>query len=211
MSKKNVGLFFGSFDPFHIGHILVSRYAYELCNLDEVWFIVSPVNPFKEGTVIQDFKHRFKMIKKCCKRLNQHKEIYKVSDMEEYLNKPSYTADTLRELKKENKDHKFHLVFGEDILKKINQWKDYKYIINTFPIIIYPRMAGQLYEREDFTYKVLKAPNIEISSTEIKKRIMDKKDVSFMLPESVLSYIQKRKLYGYQKDFHLKGGKTKQD
>ncbi len=210
MSKKKVGLFFGSFDPFHIGHVLVSRYAYELCNLDEIWFVVSPVNPFKKENIIQDFKHRYKMIKKCCKRLNQDKEIYRVSDMEEYLDKPSYTADTLKELKKVNKDSVFHLVFGEDILKNLDQWKDYKYIVNTFPIIVYPRLGGQLYERKDFTFKTLKAPILEISSTEIKKRIMDNKDVSLMLPESVLSYIQKRKLYGYQNNFHLKGGKKKQ-
>jgi nicotinate-nucleotide adenylyltransferase len=192
-----IGLYFGSFNPVHHGHLLVATYIREAAQLDEVWFIVSPQNPFKKSTDLADEQHRLQMTKLAIEKINY----FKVLDVEFQLPKPSYTHITLKKLQKDFTTHQFKLIIGEDNIAKFHEWKEANWIQQNFEILVYGRNEIQdtRHKTQDiFTFsnfKILKLPLMDISSTTIRNRIKENKLIDFFTTENVVKYINEKKIY----------------
>ena len=193
MSKEKIGLFFGTFDPIHNGHLRIAKYITEEKLADKVWLVVTPENPIKVGSKISSFNHRFNMAKIATEN---HDNIIP-SDLEVNLKKPNYTIDTLEYISNKLKDIEFSLIIGEDNYKIFDTWKDYKKIINKYKIFIYPR-KGTLNENlhiinENTMY--IGGPRIDLSSTNIRKIVSNNSDPKDLISNKVMEYINSNKLY----------------
>lgn len=188
-----VGLFFGSFNPIHIGHLILANYILEFSELNEVWFVVSPQNPFKEKKTLLNDYQRLHLARLAI----EHYPNFKVSDIEFNLPKPSYTIDSLAYLKEKYPKNELTLILGEDNLHSLPKWKNYEKLINDFKLIIYPRIGS--YNNEKFIEHTnihrIDAPIIEISSTLIRQMIKENKNVRPMLTSEVFDYIDGSNLY----------------
>jgi nicotinate-nucleotide adenylyltransferase len=188
-----VGLLFGTFNPIHVGHLVIAEYFSEFTDLDEVWIIVSPHNPFKSEKDLLDDKLRLQMAKLA---IGKSKKI-KVSDIEFTLSRPSYTYHTLLCLQEKYRKHNFVLLMGEDNLQHFDKWKDFKKILDEFRIYTYPRPHST--KSKFHGHKKVKvfseAPLMDISSTFIRNAIAKRKNVMHMLPKEAWAFIQKKKLY----------------
>jgi len=174
-----IGLFFGSFNPIHIGHIAIANYMAKFTDLEEVWLVVSPQNPLKEKESAGDAKKRLATVKKAI----EGDLVLKVSDVEFSLPQPSYTVNTLEHLQKKFPDDKFILIIGSDNLNVFDKWKDHEKILNGFKIYVYPRAGsddGKLKTHRNV--KIVDAPKMDISSTFIREQIKKGKDVSSFIP-----------------------------
>lgn len=187
-----IGLFFGSFNPVHNGHMVIAGYMAEYTELDQVWFVVSPHNPLKlKRTLLQDH-HRLAMVKIA---IGDYRKI-KVSDIEFKLPKPSYTIHTLTYLFEKFPEHKFVLLLGSDNLNTFTKWKNYEQILELVELYVYPRKdeePGELSTHPNV--KLINAPVMELSSSFIREAIQNKKDVRYMLPEKVWEYIDEMNFY----------------
>ena len=193
MSKEKIGLFFGTFDPIHNGHLRIAKYITEEKLADKVWLVVTPENPIKAGSKISSFNHRFNM----AKIATENYDNIIPSDLEVNLKKPNYTIDTLEYISNKLKDVKFSLIIGEDNYKIFDTWKDYKKIINKYKIFIYPR-KGTLNENlhiinENTMY--IGGPRIDLSSTNIRKIVSNNSDPKDLISNKVMEYINSNKLY----------------
>jgi nicotinate-nucleotide adenylyltransferase len=179
---KKVGVFSGSFNPVHIGHLALANWISEYEDLDEIRFLVTPLSPLKDKVELIDYGLRFNMVKEAIAGYPK----FKVSDFECSLPLPSYTIDTLRALQKSEPNSLFHLIIGADSWATIHQWKDAQALMNEFPILIYPRMN---YEQPIPSHlphiRKIEAPLFEISSSMIRSAIREGKDIRFFLPEAV--------------------------
>lgn len=186
------GLFFGSFNPVHNGHMVIANYFAEFSDLDQVWFVVSPHNPLKPvGSLLNDFQ-RLQLVELA---IGDYRKM-KVSKIEFGLPKPSYTINTLTHLQEKYPQHEFVLIMGSDNLHTFHKWKNYEQILEYYSIYIYPRPG---FDGGDFKnhpkVKFIEAPLMEISSTFIRNAIKSKKDVRFMMPEKVADYIDEMNFY----------------
>ena len=193
MSKEKIGLFFGTFDPIHNGHLRIAKYITEEKLADKVWLVVTPENPIKVGSKISSFNHRFNM----AKIATENYDNIIPSDLEVNLKKPNYTIDTLEYISNKLKDIEFSLIIGEDNYKIFDTWKDYKKIINKYEIFIYPR-KGTLNENlhiinENTMY--IGGPRIDLSSTNIRKIVSNNSDPKDLISNKVMEYINSNKLY----------------
>ena len=193
MSKEKIGLFFGTFDPIHNGHLRIAKYITEEKLADKVWLVVTPENPIKVGSKISSFNHRFNM----AKIATENYDNIIPSDLEVNLKKPNYTIDTLEYISNKLKHIEFSLIIGEDNYKIFNTWKDYKKIINKYKIFIYPR-KGTLNENlhiinENTMY--IGGPRIDLSSTNIRNIVSKKSDPKDLISTKVMEYINSNKLY----------------
>tara|TARA_Y100000766_G_C18680998_1_gene494698 strand:+ start:107 stop:691 length:585 start_codon:yes stop_codon:yes gene_type:complete len=193
MSKEKIGLFFGTFDPIHNGHLRIAKYITEEKLADKVWLVVTPENPIKAGSKISSFNHRFNM----AKIATENYDNIIPSDLEVNLKKPNYTIDTLEYISNKLIDIEFSLIIGEDNYKIFDTWKDYKKIINKYKIFIYPR-KGTLNENlhiinENTMY--IGGPRIDLSSTNIRKIVSKKSDPKDLISNKVMEYINSNKLY----------------
>lgn len=187
-----VGLFFGSFNPVHIGHLAMANYFVEFSDLEQIWLVVSPQNPFKSGKNLLSEYERYKLVEKA---LSDDFRI-QVSNIEFHLPKPSYTIDTLTHLKEEYKNHQFALIVGSDNLRYFHKWKNHREIVDQNDIYVYPRPGSDPYQYTDkFPLNIVNGPFIEISSSFIRSAIADGKDMRYFLPEKVYQYIKKMHLY----------------
>lgn len=187
-----VALFFGSFNPIHIGHLILANYILENSDADELWFVVSPQNPLKSKKTLLHDHDRYDMVEMAIKNYPK----MKVSDVEFAMPKPSYTIDTLAYLHEKFPQHRFSLIMGEDNLAGLSKWKNHETLVKNHKIIVYPRIFGN----EEMGYfhpniQKINAPIIELSSTEIRKMIKDHKNVRPMLPLEVYEYIDKMGFY----------------
>lgn len=187
-----IGLFFGSFNPIHIGHLAIANYMLEFSDLDEIWLVLSPQNPLKKKKTLLNEYDRLKMVELA---LDENHKI-KATDIEFRLPKPSFTIDTLTYLKERNPNNEFVLIAGTDNFQSFKKWKNYDEILKYYQIYVYPRPGYDLGEFENHpSLKVVNAPLMEISSSFIRQAIKDDKDIRYFLPEKVYYYIQEMHFY----------------
>ena len=189
-----IGLFFGSFNPIHIGHLIIANHLVEHSNLDKIWFVVTPHSPFKKKSSLLDNHQRLEMVYRATKDYDK----LSPSDIEFKLPQPNYTINTLVYLEEKFPNYQFSLIMGEDNLKSFHKWKNYELIIENHDIYTYPRISeGTLNTQFDGHKRIhhVKAPIMELSSTFIRKSIKAGKNVKPMLPEHVWEYIDEMNFY----------------
>ena len=190
--KKKVGLYFGSFNPVHIGHTVVAGYLSEFTELDEVWLILSPHNPLKEKETLLKDHHRLAMLRIAVEDIPR----LKVSDIELRLPQPSYTINTLAALSEKYPELNFFPILGSDNLNSFHKWKNYEMILEHYGIIVYPRPNIEYNEmkHQNITY-VENAPQMEISASFIRNAIKDGKNISYMMHPKVYEYMKEMHFY----------------
>ena len=186
-----IGLYFGSFNPIHNGHLIIASHIINAGFVDEIWLVVSPQNPFKESSTLLDQNHRLNLIRTA---IDGELKI-KTSNIEFKLPKPSYTINTLAYLKEKYPTKKFSIVLGSDGFQNLNKWKNAQIIIEHYPILIYKRPGFEIKETFGADIKILDAPLIEISSTLIRKLISEKKSFRYFVPDSVKEEIERNGYY----------------
>ena len=194
INHRKIGLYFGSFNPIHIGHLILANYLVEHSDLDEIWLVVTPQNPFKDKKNLLDNSYRLEMVHLALKDY----EKLRPCDIEFYLNQPNYTIDTLIHLEEKYPHYTFSLIMGEDNLKSFHKWKNYEVILEKYMIYVYPRLSEG--EIPEFFIKnphilFVKTPIIEISATDIRLDIVKGKNVRPLLIPEVWNYIDKWGFY----------------
>ena len=189
---KKTGLLFGSFNPIHVGHLVLANYMAEFTDLDEVWFVVSPQNPLKDKkTLLADY-HRLALVRLA---IEDHPKLG-VTDIEFKMPVPSYTIDTLTYIQEKYPNREFILISGSDIFEKFHKWKNFQVLLSQTRFYVYPRPGYVLGDYANHpSIDLFKAPQMEISSSFIRKAIHQKKDMSFWLPEKVNQYILEMHFY----------------
>lgn len=189
-----IGLYFGTFNPIHIGHLIIANHMAEYSDLDQIWMIVTPHNPLKSKQTLLDDYQRLHLV---FLATEDYPKI-KPSDIEFKLSQPNYTVNTLAHLTERFPQHSFSLIMGEDNLKSLHKWKNYEVILQNHEIYVYPRISSEL---DNTTFKkskmihMIDAPIVEISSTFIRENIKNKKNVIPLLPSKVWEYIDHNNLY----------------
>jgi nicotinate-nucleotide adenylyltransferase len=194
ITQKKIGLYFGTFNPIHIGHLIIANYMVEFSDLDEVWLVVTPHNPHKTKNTLLDDTHRLSMVRIA---LEDYPKL-KASNVEFELKQPNYTVNTLVHLEEKYPDASFCLIMGEDNLKSFHKWKNYEVILERYAIYVYPRISeGTIKTRFNNHSKIYKvnAPIMELSSTFIRNNIKTGKNIRPMLPHSVWKYIDEMNFY----------------
>lgn len=185
-----IGLYFGSFNPIHTGHLIIASHVLNNCNLDRIWFVVSPQNPFKDSSTLLNEYDRLHLVDIAVKDNDR----FAASNIEFRLPKPSYTIDTLTYLKEKHPNDMFSLVMGSDGYQNIDKWKNGNIILKDYPIIVYQR-PGHLIEKRSSKTTVLEAPLLEISSTFIRKSVSSGKSIRYLVPEAVRAEIERNNYY----------------
>ncbi len=195
LSMKKTGLFFGSFNPIHIGHLILANYILENTDMEELWFVVSPQNPFKNKKSLLNDHNRLDMVQLAVRNYPN----MRASNIEFSLPVPSYTVDTLTYLKEKHPDHSFALIMGEDNLNSLHKWKNSEQLVSNHQIIVYPRLFSEAKEDHPLSkhanISVISAPVIELSATEIRNMIKEGKNVRPMLPPEVFEYLDGSSFY----------------
>ena len=190
----NIGLYFGSFNPIHIGHLIIANHMVENSDLDQIWLVVTPHNPHKKKSSLLDNNHRLAMVDIALENYPKLKS----SNIEFDLPQPSYTVTTLAHIKEKHSDHTFSLIMGEDNLKSFHKWKNYETILENHHVYVYPRISeGVIETRFDNHPKIHKvdAPIVEISSTFIRKSIKKQSNIVPLLPHNVWQYLDEMNFY----------------
>jgi nicotinate-nucleotide adenylyltransferase len=187
-----IGLYFGSFNPIHTGHLIIANFIANNTDLDEVWFVVSPQNPFKNTASLLNEQKRLSLVQIA---IEGEKKL-KASNVEFKLPKPSYTADTLIYLSEKYPKNNFTIIMGSDGFQNIEKWKNYIYIINNYNVLIYLRPSFDIKEKLPENIKILNAPLLEISSTLIRKNIKEKKSIRYLVTDAVMEEIILKNYYG---------------
>ena len=197
--NRRVGLYFGSFNPVHLGHLVIANHMLFMADLDEVWLVVTPSSPHKQGVDMIPEAHRLQMAKLA---LADHPKL-KASSVEFDLPRPNYTSDTMEHLRAQNPDTTFSIIMGQDNLASFSTWKGHASMLEQHRLLIYPRLTmgepQRTAEVEKWTQHphvdIQQAPMIAISSTYIRDAIMAGHDVQFLLPDPVLAYIGNNHFY----------------
>ena len=191
---KRIGLYFGTFNPIHVGHLIIANNMVENSDLDEIWMVITPHSPFKKKSNLLDNHHRFEMVYRATETYDK----IKPSDIEFGLKQPNYTIDTLAHISEKYPKYNFSLIMGEDNLKSFHKWKNYETILELYNIYVYPRISeGKIetqFNNHSNIHKV-KAPIVEISSTLIRNGIKDKKNIRPLLSNKVWQYIDEMNFY----------------
>ncbi len=197
---KKIGLYFGTFNPIHVGHLIIANYMADYTELDEVWLVVSPQNPLKKKETLLKDHHRLSLVRIA---LEDNTKLM-ASNIEFDLPIPSYTINTLVHLKEKYETYEFHLIMGEDNLRSFHKWKNQEEIINNHKIFVYPRVLTEQ-EMEDNTVEFssfnhsnvirCQAPIMKISSSFIRKAIKNGKDVRYLLTPEVFKYVDEMNFY----------------
>ncbi len=199
-----IGLYFGTFNPIHVGHLIIANHMAEHSDLEQIWMVVTPHNPLKKKSTLLDNHHRLEMVHLA----TQGYPKIKPSDFEFKLPQPNFTVNTLVRLEEKYPQHKFALIMGEDNLKTLHKWKNYEVLLNNYAIYVYPRMessdktsdvlAQEVSKMEILIHpnvKMIEAPVVEISSTFIRNNIKEGKNIQPLLPEKVWQYIDHNLFY----------------
>ncbi|MGY6561992.1 MAG: nicotinate (nicotinamide) nucleotide adenylyltransferase [Luteibaculaceae bacterium] len=198
MKTTKIGLFFGTFNPIHLGHLALASFICDTLELGQVWFIVSPQNPFKKNDTLLDERQRLHLVNLAI----EDNPKFRASDIEFNLPKPSYTAHTLTYLKEQFPDKEFHLIIGQDNLRTFHKWFNYKAILENYKIVCYPRIQQsekEIIDSSEFekhpNVTLVKAPVLNISASFIRKCISENIDVKYFLPPKVERYIDESGFY----------------
>jgi nicotinate-nucleotide adenylyltransferase len=195
--NKKVGLFFGTFNPIHVGHLIIANHMAEFSGLDEVWLVVTPHNPHKKKNTLLEDTHRLAMVRIATESYPK----LKASTVEFDLPQPNYTVNTLTVLEEKYPTKEFCLIMGEDNLKNLHKWKNYEVILERYPIFIYPRISKNTEDNSNSilnknnSVTFINAPKVELSSTFIRKGIALNKNIKPMLSKNVWHYIDEMNFY----------------
>jgi nicotinate-nucleotide adenylyltransferase len=187
----NIGLYFGSFNPIHIGHLIIANHVLNETSINKIWFIVSPQNPFKESQTLLNEFDRLHLVRLATQDDNR----IKCSDIEFNLPKPSYTSNTLAFLSEKYLEHQFSIIMGSDSYQNLGKWKNYETIINNYPVYVYKREGHEIKKTFDKEAVILNAPIIQISASQIRDHIRSAKSIRYLVPEIVREEIESRKFY----------------
>jgi len=187
-----IGLYFGSFNPIHIGHLIIANYVVENTDLAKLWFVVTPHNPHKQKKSLADNHDRLHLVNLAIEDNNKLRS----SSIEFYLPQPSYTVDTLAHLREKHPQYEFVMIIGGDNLANLHRWKNYETIINNHQIYVYQRPTYELPElAEHKNVTLFDAPLLEISSSYIRKQIQERKSYRYLVPDKVYDYLQENPIY----------------
>lgn len=191
-NKKQIGLLFGSFNPIHIGHLIIAETVASMAAVDEVWFVVSPHNPFKDKKSLLNQYDRLHLVNLAI----EDNYRLRASNIEFGLPQPSYTIDTLTHLNEKHPDFNFSLIMGEDNLVHFHKWKNYEQILKHYQLIVYPRPGFTTDQFKDHPkIQKLTVPLMEISASAIRKRLRADQSIRYMVHERVFDYMQGSNLY----------------
>jgi nicotinate-nucleotide adenylyltransferase len=200
---KKIGLFFGTFNPIHVGHLIIANYMLNHTDLKEVWLVVSPQNPLKDKKTLLADHHRLAIVKVALEGQTK----IKASDIEFSLSKPSYTVNTLAHLTEKYPKFIFSLIMGEDNLRTLHKWKNFEYILDNFDTYIYPRMVSEIEKQNGINVganqhlknvkriKNIDLPIMQISASFIRESLKAKKDVRYWLTDPVYNYVKEMHFY----------------
>ena len=189
-----VGLYFGSFNPVHVAHLIIANHILNKTDIEKIWFIVSPQNPFKEESGLLNEYHRLHLV-----RLATEEDIrIKASDIEFTLPKPSYTTATLAYLADKFPEHEFCIIMGSDSFQNLHKWKNYEVIVKNYSLYVYKRPGFEVENNIGADLHVLDAPLLQLSSTQLRKYIKEGKSVRYMIPDKVLEEIERGGYYKKQ-------------
>lgn len=187
-----IGLFFGSFNPIHVGHLILAQSVLDQSNLDQVWFVISPQNPFKKkSTLLHEFD-RLDLVREAI----DGNDSFQASDVEFNLEKPSYTVDTLAHLINKHPSHEFSLIMGQDNLSSLHKWKNSDYLVRNHDILVYPRPEAKPHKLDDDSrITLLECPMLDISATYIRNCIQEGKSIKYMVTDEVKNLLESRGYY----------------
>lgn len=189
-----VGLYFGSFNPIHHGHLIIAQHVVQHTDLDQVWFVVSPQNPLKPSAGLLNEFHRLYLIQLSIEEAHH----LKVTDIEFRLPRPSYTVDTLTYLGEKYPQHQFAVIMGSDSFENLPRWKNYQHILANYPIYVYKRPGHEITTIYDGSrIEVLEAPLLEISATYIRNTIKTGKSIRYLVPDKVAEEIERNGYYRF--------------
>src|SRR6056300_980798 len=191
---KKVGLFFGSFNPIHMGHLILANYMLEFTEIEELWFVITPVSPFKQNDKLLDNNTRYQLIYEAIRDYPS----MKASKVEFDLEQPNYTINTLAVLEEQYPEHTFSLIMGSDNLQHFHKWKNAELILDRYPLLVYPRAHSnevpESYKKLK-SVQLLQAPIVEISASFFRNAIKEQKDIRAFLPPLVWEYIDQMNLF----------------
>ena len=191
---KKIGLYFGTFNPIHIGHLIIANHIAENSDLDEVWLVVTPHNPLKKKNTLLADHHRFQMVQLALKDYPK----LRASKIEFNLPQPNYTINTLVHLEEKFPNHTFNLIMGQDNLQSFKKWKNYEVILENYAIYVYPRMYKNKKDIDLMHHDkvhAIEAPMVEISSTHIRNSILHKKNIKPLVSDEIWNYLDEMNFY----------------
>jgi len=183
----NIGLYFGSFNPVHSGHLIIANHILNETSLERIWFVVSPQNPFKVNHALLNEYDRLHLLQLA----TGDDPRIRISDIEFGLPKPSYTSVTLIHLTEKYPEHKFSIIMGSDSFQNLHKWKNYESIVHNYPIFVYPRPGFEVDNKLNATLEIVDAPLLQISATHIRQLIRDGKSIRYLVPDKVREEIEK--------------------
>lgn len=185
-------MFFGTYNPIHVGHLIIANYMVDFTDLDRLWFVVSPHNPLKEKDELLDEHERLELVK----RATEHDHRFEVSDIEFNLPSPSYTINTLNKLKRDHPNQEFVIIMGSDNVENLEKWKDYESILENFSIYVYPRVDSDKAKHFDHpSIQFFDTPLLYISSSHIREALSGGHSIKYLVPDPVRDYIETHNLY----------------
>lgn len=187
----HIGLYFGSFNPVHTGHLIIANHVVEHSDVDKIWFVVSPHNPLKEAHNLLNEYDRLHLVELAIRDDNR----FRASNVEFHLPKPSFTIDTLTYLRERFPLETFTVIMGSDSFQNIHRWKNFEQLISTHSFIVYERPGFQVKDTHNARIQVMKAPLLEISSTYIRQQIKEKRSIRYLTPNAVAEYITENNYY----------------
>ncbi len=182
----HIGLFFGSFNPIHTGHLIVANHVIEHSEIDKLWFVVSPHNPLKDSHSLLNEYNRLHLVRLAI----EDNPKFRASNIEFQLSKPSYTVDTLTYLTEKFPLETFSIIMGSDSFQNIHRWKNFEHLIANYAIIVYNRPGFEVTETHGANVTILDAPMLAISATHIRSEVKEGKSIRYMVPEPVREYIE---------------------
>ncbi len=186
-----IGLYFGSFNPIHVAHLIIANHILNETDIEKIWFVVSPQNPFKSEKNLLNEYHRLHLVRLATENDNR----IKASDIEFGLPKPSYTVNTLAYLAEKYPEHEFCIVMGSDSFQNLDKWKNFEVIVKSCPVYVYRRQGFEVDNHFNARLHIVDAPLLQLSATHIRKCIAEGKSIRYMVPDAVLEEIEKGRYY----------------